>query len=1429
MKNSNVVGSDDSLHQLAIDNNNDNKDNNNNNNNLFRVDSESAMMNESTLSTIDEDERFHNDEEQNNNMNMNMGSSSGSLDDLESVSVIIPHSLSSFTNNSNHRQHVDNDNSSSNMEEVLIEDYNVSYSPPTLNPPTPISPSNSSYSLNKFSHHHHIKKQQSTSLQAILNEYTSSGSSTLTSRQKPHHQQATVPPGAAASHQQQLHVDEPIVAHSDDDEQNPSSPLSFSTQPNTHFHRTSLSLHFEDPDDDSDFSHAPEEEYLDNQSKYVHEIASIKGLRHQFYLEVLFWLCVVASAGSLLVCCRWLKWLKSYMTYSYSSNNGHSFADASKVLIKAKETNQWTIVKIKKGFVRNFDSDLRVSFEPIMVRYFVYRFLVFIYDPVTDSFHRVRFNTCIPFSKIHKMAEKEAENERELRELLFGKNSTEIPMKSGVQILLDEILHPFYLFQVFILVLWFLEQYYTYCISIAIVTLIVISFSFWRTYDNLKKLKDLTSNHCFVNRLALRAPSKYNRTIYSEENASKRNEEEEEMDSLDLFPGDIIEITDGMTLPCDVILLGGQVIVNESKLTGDSIPVKKRPLPYDDAKLYYPSRENNHTIFSGTQVLTAKPSPNSLFANKCFGIVSQTGFNTLKGKLLLSILFPKTAEFNVYRDSLKFLIVLVVTGFIGIIGTAANLFKLGAPAGNVFLHILDIITISVPPTLPLAMTTTITFTMRRLGKRKILCTSPLRVNLPGYVKIAVFDKTNTITENEIDVHGIFPSVEGLFHPYVKGTNISKLFASNSTLVQCLACCNNLSRVGTTFIGDPLDSKLFQTSKWSMQDISESAYGHTIFFESTDQKVEKSYSKLNVFDFKSSVQRMSVVIKNNATGNLHAFAKGSAESVKSISKPSSIPPNYSDMLKCYAQKGYRVMALASKTLPSNLTLSELETLPREYVESEMEFIGLLLVENKVKKGTSKSIKTLLDCNIKCIICSGDNAYTSINVARKSKVIEKKKDCYLSELKREIVSNVDYIQNIMWRQTESGQVITTEELLKLRNIDIVVVGEVFEYVHNEHRLFVKKTRREPYINTKRPSLLHIILTSCNIYARFSPNHKKTLVTELQKMGYDVGMIGDGANDLGALRSAHVGISLSEEISVAAPFTSLKPTVGSMVTVIREGRASLLTFFQIFKFIALYSIVQIMTIVVLLSRNCNFVDFQFLFIDLIVVMPTTLLMTRTDASLALKREKPPTTLISRFIFLSLGGHVLLASAFIFHVWTEIMREPWFSPTINTNFMYYKNDLLRSYETTIMFFVCTFCIINISICMSISKPFKLPIITNNFTFTLFIIIIYLATAYLLFIPTDLLKQAISLINFPLYYKLRIVIYSLSHLAIGYCFEMLLIVSPTRRLIKRFTVLNIALLTRRILRAFSIPVSSWIVGLIENEQTKLKVYKQLAMFKQTQ
>lgn len=77
----------------------------------------------------------------------------------------------------------------------------------------------------------------------------------------------------------------------------------------------------------------------------------------------------------------------------------------------------------------------------------------------------------------------------------------------------------------------------------------------------------------------------------------------------------------------------------------------------------------------------------------------------------------------------------------------------------------------------------------------------------------------------------------------------------------------------------------------------------------------------------------------------------------------------------------------------------------------------------------------------------------------------------------------------------------------------------------------------------------------------------------------MCGDGANDCGALKTAHAGISLSEaEASVASPFTSKIPDISCVPIVIKEGRAALVTSFGVFKFMALYSVIQFVSVVIL-----------------------------------------------------------------------------------------------------------------------------------------------------------------------------------------------------------------------------------------------------------
>ena len=120
--------------------------------------------------------------------------------------------------------------------------------------------------------------------------------------------------------------------------------------------------------------------------------------------------------------------------------------------------------------------------------------------------------------------------------------------------------------------------------------------------------------------------------------------------SIDLVPGDIFEILEQRSLPCDAVLISGTCLFNEAMLTGESIPVIKNPLPTID-KVFDIYDEKQYTMYSGTLCLRARN-----LANKpVLGIVTRTGFTTMKGGLIRTMLFQPASDFKFYRDSFIFI------------------------------------------------------------------------------------------------------------------------------------------------------------------------------------------------------------------------------------------------------------------------------------------------------------------------------------------------------------------------------------------------------------------------------------------------------------------------------------------------------------------------------------------------------------------------------------------------------------------------------------------------------------------------------------------------------------------------------------------------------------------------------------------------------
>ena len=210
----------------------------------------------------------------------------------------------------------------------------------------------------------------------------------------------------------------------------------------------------------------------------------------------------------------------------------------------------------------------------------------------------------------------------------------------------------------------------------------------------------------------------------------------------------------------------------------------------------------------------------------------------MKGSLIRDILYPKELKFKFYSDGLKFVAIMAAVAVIGNMCTLPVQISIGVPVELLIDRALDLITVTVPPALPAAMSCGIVFAINRLKKAEIFCISPPRINMAGQISTFVFDKTGTLTEEGLsvlgfratersenkakylnftnDVHDLMPEEE-----WLRLSDAKRARSTNPALmVEAMAACTAVTYVNGKLVGDPLDVQMFQATGWVLDEAAE---------------------------------------------------------------------------------------------------------------------------------------------------------------------------------------------------------------------------------------------------------------------------------------------------------------------------------------------------------------------------------------------------------------------------------------------------------------------------------------------------------------------------------------------------------------------------------------------------------------------------------
>mmetsp|Transcript_44124 Transcript_44124/g.71834 ORF Transcript_44124/g.71834 Transcript_44124/m.71834 type:complete len:1218 (+) Transcript_44124:80-3733(+) len=1044
----------------------------------------------------------------------------------------------------------------------------------------------------------------------------------------------------------------------------------------------------------------------------LQDFVSIDGFQHDRLRMALFIMGCICSGGLLLIVCNWYSQLYTLLTKRRSSLDV-----ATAVLVKGLDGGFQEVTVHKTTYsdpIKNMETSLT---------YIEYRTQRYLFRD--GSFRLSEFDTRVKFGYIADVMRKGiTTSEHDSRQQLYGLNQIVIPVEPLFKMLYDKVLHPFYLFQVFSCTVWYIIQYNAYATCILLLSALSIAWEIRVARKNAFDMRELATVHLDIK-------------VY-------RDGQMAQVACGDLVPGDIVEVFESTPVVADMVLLSGECVVDESMLTGESTPLAKQPLPClerPDA-VYNPDHHKTYSLYCGSRVMQAKSAP----GQPVLALVMRTGYYTSKGQLFRSILFPKPLKFKFQGDSYKFLAIMgVMSAVLLVVNMIMKLTK-GAEAGEVILSSIDLVTIAVPPALPLVLTIGTGISVARLKTRKVFCIRPERINFAGRIDTMCFDKTGTLTHDSLDFSGVHEVDNGRFLPEVHDVSTSQ-----KEIVQVMASCHALIRVGDHLVGHPVDVKMFESTHWKLSepDRSKAEQAGALAFVTPNVPAAERTEILRRYEFDPRLQRSSVLARRGPQGSIvFSRVKGSPEAIRPLCRPETIPSDFDSVLREYTHRGLYVLACASKSVGpiDNATAVGFK---REEAEADLSFLGFMMLQNTLKDESKMVIRQLADADIRSVIITGDNALTAVCVARDVGLIETGTPVYLVDMVAGDLRTVDVDRP----EIIADLAALLAEGCQAKN-DLAVTGAAL----------AKLTTSD---------LFNDVIKRTRIFARVLPE-QKVLVVETLILVHDkyVGMCGDGTNDCGALKAAHIGLSLSEaEASIVAPFTSQEKRVDDVLEVLREGRCALITSFVAFKYMALYPIIQLMMVLRLYAIDHTLADLQYLFDDLAMVLPLGALMCMTGPATTLVKQRPSSSLLNVPVLSSIIGQVIIQMLFLVGANEYLRHQPWFIPAdlLSISGPIEQGQGTTSFENTVTWVFAHFQYFIVAVAFSTSKPFRKPLYTNV-SYLLFLIGLFILTSYILLYPAQWLMNVFALMSLPANFKWGLFGLMLFNFVASYAYELVVI-----------------------------------------------------------
>ena len=424
-----------------------------------------------------------------------------------------------------------------------------------------------------------------------------------------------------------------------------------------------------------------------------------------------------------------------------------------------------------------------------------------------------------------------------------------------------------------------------------------------------------------------------------------------EIAKKDVVVGDIVILNQGNDIPADGVLLEAKSMnVDESTLTGEPMCAKTTDKSNFDAEATFPS----NMVLRGTRVIEGH------------GImrVTAVGDATENGKVFTAATIDNGTKtpLDEQLEGLGRLIskISYILAVVIVVGRIIMYFTSGAEFEWIpfmsyilqsFMVAVTLIVVAVPEGLPMAVTLSLAYSMRRMLKSNNLVRKMHACETMGATTVICTDKTGTLTENQMRIYAT-----DFLLPEKDKDIIYQGIAVNSTA--------ELDRSGSNpkVLGNPTEGALI------------------LWLDSQGQDYAKLRSEVVVEDelpFATERKFMATVVKNHE-GKRILYVKGAPEKIFAMCRHhSGMTQEHADrLLSAYQKQAMRTLGFAYQVLADGEKAIENKTL----LADNLTFAGIVAISDPVRATVPGAIREVLDAGINVKIVTGDTPGTATEIAR-----------------------------------------------------------------------------------------------------------------------------------------------------------------------------------------------------------------------------------------------------------------------------------------------------------------------------------------------------------------------------------------------------------------------------------------------------------------